>query len=236
MQVSNYQIGDVLTFHRDGGGFSKHEMGTVAAKDEKGLTLERSDGSRLFFDPKERGHFDVGLSRSLPVAPGEKLLVRSNFAPGRLKNGDLVTVEEVKGDGSLALRDGRTIPAHFRQFTHGYATTSHAAQGKTVDHGILVLGEKGCKAANLKQAYVSNSRFRQSQTIFTTDKQAAFDSMASEVERPLALETIKDGLPDKPLQSETVPKPIQTDEKIGQQINPPPLDWTPIAAKPTLSV
>ena len=236
MQVSNYQVGDVLTFHRDGGGFSKHEMGTVTAKDEKGLTLERSDGSRSFFDPKERGHFDVGLSRSLPVAPGEKLLVRSNFAPDRLKNGDLVTVEKVKGDGSLALRDGRTIPAHFRQFTHGYATTSHAAQGKTVDHGILVLGEKGCQAANLKQAYVSNSRFRQSQTIFTTGKQAAFDSMASEVERPLALETIKNGLPDKPLQSETVPKPIQTDEKIGQQINPPPLDWTPIAAKPTLSV
>ena len=35
IQVSNYQVGDVLTFHRDGEGFSKHEMGTVAAKDEK---------------------------------------------------------------------------------------------------------------------------------------------------------------------------------------------------------
>jgi len=43
---------------------------------------------------------------------------------------------------------------------------------------ILVLGEKGYQAANLKQAYVSNSRFRQSQAIFTTDKEEAYESMA----------------------------------------------------------
>ncbi len=235
MQMSNYQAGDVLTFHRDGAGFSKHEMGTVVAKSEKGITLERTDGSRSFFDPRERGHFDVGLSRALPVSPGEKLLVRSNFAPGRLKNGDLVTVDDIKGDGCLFLRDGRTIPAHFRQFTHGYATTSHAAQGKTVDHGILVLGEKGCQAANLKQAYVSNSRFRQSQTILTTDKQSAFDAMASEAERPLALETVKTGLTDKTGRSEVVLKPTKVDEKIGPQITPEPLDWAPVPAKYSMS-
>jgi conjugative relaxase-like TrwC/TraI family protein len=229
IQVSNYQVGDVLTFHRDGGGFSKHEMGTVVAKDEKGLTLERSNGSRSFFDPKERGHFDVGLSRMLPVAPGEKLLVRSNFAPGRLKNGDLVTVEEVKGDGSLALRDGRTIPAHFRQFTHGYATTSHAAQGKTVDHGILVLGEKGCQAANLKQAYVSNSRFRHSQTVFTTEKQTAFEAMATGAERPLALETVNITSQSSPGPSEEAVQPIRAAETAVQPTKS--LDWGPSRVK-----
>jgi len=102
----------------------------------------------------------------------------------------LLPTPPLKDDGTLALRDGRTIPNHFRQFTHGYASTSHAAQGKTVDHGILLLGEKGVRAADLKQAYVSNSRFRDSQTIFTVNKQAAFDSMAADSERPLALETI----------------------------------------------
>jgi ATP-dependent exoDNAse (exonuclease V) alpha subunit len=136
--------------------------------------------------------FDVGLPRVISVAPGEKLLVRSNFLPGKLKNGDFVTVDLVKDDGELVLRDGRTIPSHFRQFTHGYATTSHAAQGKTVDHGILVLGDKGYQAANLKQAYVSNSRFRLSQTIFTTNKERAHNAMARESERPLAIEAIKE--------------------------------------------
>jgi ATP-dependent exoDNAse (exonuclease V) alpha subunit len=166
-------------------------MGTVVGKGDGGLILERADGAKMRFDPRERGHFDVGLSRSLSVSAGEKLLVRANFAPCGLKNGDLATVQEVKSDGSLVLRDGRMIPNHFRQFTHGYASTSHAAQGKTVDHGILLMGEKGIKAANLKQAYVSNSRFRGSQAIFTVDKQTAFDSMATDSERQLALEVVK---------------------------------------------
>jgi hypothetical protein len=129
-QLSNYQVGDVLTFHRDSGGFWKHEMASVVMKGEHGLTLERQDASRRFFDPQKNKGFDVGLPRILAVAPGEKLLVRANFAPGRLKNGDTVTVKNVQEDSSLTLKDGRTIPPHFRQFTHGYASTSHSAQSK----------------------------------------------------------------------------------------------------------
>jgi conjugative relaxase-like TrwC/TraI family protein len=236
MQLSNYQIGDVVTFHRDGGGFSKHDMGTVVRKEDGGLILERADGAKMRFDPRERGHFDVGLSRSLSVSDGEKLLVRANFAPSGLKNGDLVTVQEVKSDGSFVLRDGRIIPNHFRQFTHGYASTSHAAQGKTVDHGILLIGEKGVKASNLKQAYVSNSRFRQSQAIFTTDKQTAFDSMAKENERPLALETVR-SVPQEtsPMQNATTPVVAMVDN-TRRKVKSVALDWTPLGTKPKLTI
>jgi ATP-dependent exoDNAse (exonuclease V) alpha subunit len=162
------------------------------------------------------------LPRVLSIAPGEKLLVRSNFLPGKLKNGDLVTVEQVKDDGGLVLRDGRTIPAHFRQFTHGYATTSHAAQGKTVDHGILILGEKGFQAANLKQAYVSNSRFRQSQTVFTVDKEAAFNAMGKEAERSLATEAVH---PEESLAKEPAVK-----------IKPAQLEWSPTIGSHSVSL
>lgn len=231
MQLSNYQVGDVLTFYRDSGGFQKHEMVSVVSKDAQGLTLERPDGSRSFFDPQKHKGFDVGLPRTLAVAPGEKLLVRANFAPGRLKNGDIVSVKEVKDDGSLTLKDGRTIPPHFRQFTHGYASTSHSAQSKTVDHGILILGEKGHQAANLQQAYVSNSRFSHTQTIFTTDKERAFDSMAKFEERPLAMEVIKQTASQMPQNQEKEGKSIQVPEKIAKspgQTSVEPLDWSPI--------
>jgi hypothetical protein len=56
-------------------------------------------------------------------------------------NGELVEVVGRKNDGGLLLKDGRELPPHFNQFTYGYANTSHSAQGKTVDHGILVMGE-----------------------------------------------------------------------------------------------
>jgi hypothetical protein len=234
MQLSNYQVGDVLTFHRDNGGFQKHEMASVVAKDERGLTLESRDGSRCFFDPQKQKGFDVGLPRPLAVATGEKLLVRANFALSHLKNGDIVTVKEVKEDGSLTLEDGRIIPSHFRQFTHGYASTSHSAQSKTVDHGILMLGDKSYQAANLQQAYVSNSRFRQTQTIFTTDKERAFDTMAKFEERPLAVETIHGITSDPPKKREEGRVPLQKPEKVvppTQQKNAESLDWNPVIPK-----
>ena len=231
MQLSNYQVGDVLIFHRNSGDLQKNEMVSVVAKNERGLTLERQYGSQSFFDPQQHKGFDVGLPRLLAVAPGEKLLVRANFARGHLKNGDIVTVKEVKEDGSLALKDGRTIPPHFRQFTHGYASTSHSAQSKTVDHGILVLGDNSYQAANLQQAYVSNSRFRETQTIFTTDKERAFNTMARFEERPLALEasqreTITTGQ-DREKRKVPIQEPGQIDQS-SRQMPTEPLDWSPI--------
>ena len=90
---------------------------------------------------------------------------------------DLVELAGFAPNGGLRLKGGGTLPADFRHFTHGYSTTSHAAQGKTVDRGLLLLTEAGFSAANLKQAYVSNSRFRTSQAIYTTDARAARHAM-----------------------------------------------------------
>jgi ATP-dependent exoDNAse (exonuclease V) alpha subunit len=78
------------------------------------------------------------------------------------------------------------IPGWFREYTHGYATTSHAAQGKTVDRGLLLMAEEGIAAGNLKQAYVSNSRFRESQAIYTTDQVSAREAMTRRSDRKLA--------------------------------------------------
>ena len=52
-------------------------------------------------------------------------------------------------------------------------------------------------AGNLKQAYVSNSRFRESQMIYTSDREAARDAMMRLADRKLALEMVE------PVQTET---------------------------------
>ncbi len=44
------------------------------------------------------------------------------------------------------------------------------------------------RAANLKQAYVSNSRFRDTQSIYTTNRKAAKNAMANDLDRKLAHE------------------------------------------------
>jgi ATP-dependent exoDNAse (exonuclease V) alpha subunit len=187
-RIKHYQPGDVIVFHRDIDSFAKHEAVKVISKADDHLLVERANGSPASFSPEAVKSFDVGLAGQLELMAGERLLIRANCVEAKVRNGDIVEVADWDESGVIRLKDGRQLPTHFRQFTYGYASTSHAAQGKTVDHGLLILGEEGMKAADLKQAYVSNSRFRQSQTIFTTDKMAAYTAMASPADRMLAME------------------------------------------------
>jgi conjugative relaxase-like TrwC/TraI family protein len=187
-RAGSYKPGDMLQFHRETTAFAKDEAVRMVKVQGERLVVERENGERIAFDPKRVHSFDVGEARKIPVAVGEKLLVQGNLKGSHIKNGEIVEIAGFGEGGSIQLKDGRSVPGTFRQYTHGYATTSHAAQGRTVDRGLLILGEAGIKAANLRQAYVSNSRFRERQTIYTTDVKRAKNSMATDMDRKLAHE------------------------------------------------
>lgn len=186
--IRNYQPGDVLTFHQAWGDYAKHDSLTVVRREDRHLRVRHADGRLSLFDPQRVRGFDVGLSKEIAIAVGERLLIRGNLAEAGVRNGDIVEVASLAEDGAVALTDGRKLPAWFRNFSHGYATTSHAAQGKTIDRGILLMAEAGIATGNLKQAYVSNSRFRESQVIFTSDANAACEAMTRPADRQLAME------------------------------------------------
>lgn len=187
-RVADYQPGDVLAFHRREAEFTSGDLARVIRRDGEALVVRRPDGAECRLDPGKVAGFDVGLSHELAVAVGDRLLIRANCKPVKLKNGDVVEVKSFAADGSLVLTDGRCVPATFREFSHGYATTSHASQGKTVARGLLLMADAGLQAANLKQAYVSSSRFQESHAIYTTDKQAARAAMQRPADRRLARE------------------------------------------------
>lgn len=194
-RVQNYQRGDVLTFHRAWGWFKKFDTASVLHREARHLVVQAAQGTLVRFDPRQVTSFDVGLGKEIPVARGERLLIRANLPAAGLKNGDIVEVAALEPDGRMVCRDTRILPASFREFSHGYATTSHAAQGKTVERGLLLMADEGIAAGNLKQAYVSNSRFQESQLIFTTDAFAAQESMMRSADRKLALELGSDDVP-----------------------------------------
>jgi len=211
-RIQNYQAGDVLTFHRPYGIFKKFDTVTVVRGEDRVLVLQDGDGNERRLDPRRASGFEVGFAREIPVAVGDRLLVRANLKAAELRNGDLVEVAGFREDGNIALKDGRNLPYWFRQFAHGYATTSHAAQGKTVDRGILLMGDEGIAAGNLKQAYVSNSRFRESQVIFTSSKSEAREAMMRPADRLLAMEMAEraarhDEAPSDSLKSHIGPQP-----------------------------
>src|SRR5438128_6379119 len=155
-----YRPGLVLRFHQPARGFARHESVEVEMATEGGLQLRRGDGSISSFKlDGGRACFEVGEWRTLKIAPGDKLLLQANRSR-QFVNGELVEVKAVAGQ-SILLSDGRTLPPDYRTFTHGYAVTSHAAQGKTVDHVLLVASCRSFSAVNREQFYVSISRGRQ---------------------------------------------------------------------------
>jgi hypothetical protein len=105
----------------------------------------------------------------------------------KLANGELVTVKEIHADGRIALDDGRTLPKHYRQFVRGYAVTSYAAQGKTVDY-VLFSDSAVKPATNQNQWYVTISRGRKGVKIFTADKIQLRENVSRSGDRTLALD------------------------------------------------
>ncbi|HEV2392682.1 MAG TPA: MobF family relaxase [Verrucomicrobiae bacterium] len=163
-----YRAGLAIRFHRQKTGFAKDETVAVVAVENDALKIQRADGSEsIFLLGQGSAYFDVGEKRKLKIAAGDKLLLQSNWRK-KFVNGELVEVKTIQGD-SVVLADGRVIPKNYRTFTHGYAVTSHAAQGKTVDEVLLVASSRSLPAINQQQFYVGISRGREACRVFTDD-------------------------------------------------------------------
>ena len=184
-----YRLGMAIRFHRSKGDFAKDETIAVVAVENDSLKVQRADGSENIF-PLGAGYacFDVGEKRKLKVAAGDKLLLQSNWQK-KFVNGELVEVKAIQGD-SVVLADGRVIPENYRTFTHGYAVTSHAAQGKTVDEVLLVASSRSLPAVHQEQFYVSISRGRERCQIFTDDAELLRSHVTRSSARLAAVETM----------------------------------------------
>jgi conjugative relaxase-like TrwC/TraI family protein len=185
--ASQFEPGQRLRFIRRTKKFDRGETAEVVATTENGLRVRRPDGTEVDFIPASAAaSFDVGEARELKVAAGDWLLLQANHGKDFI-NGERVQVREIQ-NGRIALADGRTLPAAFNTFTHGYAVTSHSSQGKTVDEVLLVASSKSFAAVNREQFYVSISRGRERVHIFTDDSELLARRVTDSHERKAAVE------------------------------------------------
>jgi hypothetical protein len=167
--AQQYRPGMAIRFHKRAADFTKDETVTVIAAESNSLKVQRADGTETIFRLGQGSALcDVGERRKLKVAAGDKLLLQANANRKRFIHGELVEVQSLAGE-AIILTDGRTIPANYRTFTHGYAVTSHAAQGKTVDEVMVVASSRSLPAVHQEQFYVSISRARDACRVFTDD-------------------------------------------------------------------
>jgi len=167
-QISNYKEGYVVTPSKKIGKLEKGVTYVVervesGSDGKNNATVVLSGGYELPL--KQAVSFDVGLKRQIEISPGDKILLQANDKKNGLINGNVVTVESVKADGAVIMKNGLVVPSTYRQFTHGYVVTSHKSQGKTADHVVVAATKLDEKAA-----YVATSRARASCNIHTPDK------------------------------------------------------------------
>lgn len=190
----------VIVLNRNACGFKKGEMVKLLAFTERGLIVESKNKVKPIAN-RFLSHITVCRQKEMALSSGDRLQLRANARAKdgrRLSNGELVTVESVKRNGEIVLQDGRVIPREYRQFGRGYAVTSYASQGKTVDY--VLFSDSAIRAAtNSKQWYVSISRGRRGIQIFTTDKEMLRESVGQPGERTLAMDI---ELPKPPLLSQ----------------------------------
>jgi hypothetical protein len=184
-----YHADAVLVFNRPVVGFKQGNAGKLRGVTDRHLLVESENCIR----PIPFKHLDkitVCQPKELSLSAGDRLQLKANdkSQDGRkLANGELVTVKEIHADGCIALGDGRVLPKHYRQFVRGYAVTSYAAQGKTVDY--VLFSDSAVKAAtNQNQWYVTISRGRKGVRIFTADKIQLRENVARSGDRTLALD------------------------------------------------
>jgi ATP-dependent exoDNAse (exonuclease V) alpha subunit len=180
--LRNYTMGMVLTFQRSTKQFDLGETAEVVRVEPDFLKVRRTNGKLIELTKKQADCFDVAKKTEIPVSAGERLLIQANRKRDGLFNGQIVTVKMVKPNGRIVLEDELSLAPDFRAFTYGYCVTSHASQGRTVDHVYVAVDSRSILSANQNQFYVSASRGREQVKVFTDD----LDFLREAVTRPAA--------------------------------------------------
>jgi conjugative relaxase-like TrwC/TraI family protein len=110
--LSDYQAGQVLQFHRDTKLAKRHESLEVVRVAPESLVARKETGEEVSISPKQTRAFSVYERQPIEVAPGDSLMLTANRRGPELRatNGELVKVSSLDGR-AIRLEDGRTLPA-----------------------------------------------------------------------------------------------------------------------------
>src|SRR5579863_9314872 len=174
--------------HRSSHGIVRKEALVVERSDRSHIIARDQNGAKRVVSPTQVRSFSVLERNQIEVTPGDRLLLTGRRREGdfRATNGELAKVRGVAG-GHIQLEDGRTLPANYRQFDHGYAITAHRSQRKTVD-AVVLAGDM----MKQEQFYVAASRGRDGIAIVTSDVDQLRESLGISSARPSATELARE--------------------------------------------
>jgi len=158
--ATEYEPGYLVQFHQNAKGF------------KKGFRLIVGEEATVPTELAER--FEVYRPTQLALAAGDRIRVTTGGTTKdgkhRLSTGTLLTVQGFNKRGDIVVDHGWVIDKEWGHFTHGYATTSHASEGATVDKVFVGISSQSLPATNERTAYVALTRGREKVIVFTDDR------------------------------------------------------------------
>ena len=193
-----YETEDVVRFSRGSksAGIERGSYGKIMNVNaaENLLTIEKSDGNRVTYDPRRLSGVTVYQTVERQFSTGERIQFTAPQKQLGVANREMGTIEKIAHDGSISLKleDGRKIEfdaATLAHFDHGYAATSHSAQGLTADR-VLINADTTAhpELLNARFAYVSVSRARIDAEIYTNNAEGLGSRLSADLGKTSALE------------------------------------------------
>jgi conjugative relaxase-like TrwC/TraI family protein len=226
--AAHYDIGDVLYYHRGSkeSGLDRHSYARVVASDPKEnlLTVQNAGGEPITYNPARLRGVSTYREIELSFAAGDRLQFTAPNKELGVANRDIGIVEAISKDRlTVRLPDSDQVisfdPKAMPHFDHGYAVTSHSAQGLTTERVLVNIDSNiHPDLINTRLAYVSISRASQDAHIFTNDARGLSEALSRDVTKASAMPLlhIRENLHQQPIAKETVmPNPEKNQTPIA---------------------
>ncbi len=195
--ASGYEIGDVVRYARGSkeagveAGTYATVVGTNAAMNL--VSVEQAPGNVVTYDPRRLTGVSVYREVAHEFSVRDKIQFTAPDKPLGVANRDLAVIDSIRHDGQISahLDHGRRIEFNavtHRHFDHGYAVTSHSAQGLTAER-VLINADTGVHPdlLNSRFGYVAVSRASHEAIIFTDNANRLNLRLGTEVSKSSAL-------------------------------------------------
>jgi len=197
--AAQYEVGDIVRYSRgsEAVGIDAGEYVTVRGvdADQNLLTVEKSDGEQLTYDPRRLHGVNVYKEDARDFSEGDRVQFTAPYREEGIANRELGTVEQIDSEGNLQIRldSGRDVQFSMEDHPHldyGYAVTSHSSQGLTADRVLVHVDTEAAheNLVNSRLAYVSVSRARDDAQIFTNDATSLREAFGREVSKAAAMD------------------------------------------------
>lgn len=196
MRSENYSDDIKLIATRGIGKIKKGDELSFVEASKNEIRLKDSSGEIHRFNAEKMQRVNPYKVTLKTFAKGDQIQLKDNVKIGKSKlaNGKIFKYEGITENGNIVINDaGKSIqlPENFRAIDLGYATTSYASQGKTVDH-VHILDSGSKLATSKKEYYVSVSRGKEDVMIYTNDKATLSENIKQLGNRPLAKDIYND--------------------------------------------